>query len=50
MARSSSKGPRRQVFEEPKVQRTRDFLSHLGWHGESLAASDLLVDSSAKDK
>jgi polar amino acid transport system ATP-binding protein len=43
-------GPPRQVFEEPKVQRTRDFLSHLGWHGESLAASDLLVDSSAKDK
>ncbi|MBV8426194.1 MAG: amino acid ABC transporter ATP-binding protein [Hyphomicrobiales bacterium] len=38
-------GPPRQVFEEPTVQRTRDFLSHLGWHGESLAASDLLVHS-----
>jgi len=36
-------GPPRQVFEEPTIQRTRDFLSHLGWHGESLAASDLLV-------
>lgn len=36
-------GPPRQVFEEPTVQRTRDFLSHLGWHGESIAVSDPLV-------
>jgi polar amino acid transport system ATP-binding protein len=28
-------GPPRQIFEAPTVPRTRDFLSHLGWHGES---------------
>jgi polar amino acid transport system ATP-binding protein len=28
-------GPPRQIFEAAKVARTRDFLSHLGWHGES---------------
>jgi polar amino acid transport system ATP-binding protein len=28
-------GPPLQIFEAPKVSRTRDFLSHLGWHGES---------------
>jgi polar amino acid transport system ATP-binding protein len=28
-------GPPRQIFEAAKVPRTRDFLSHLGWHGES---------------
>jgi polar amino acid transport system ATP-binding protein len=28
-------GPPKQIFEEPIVPRTRDFLSHLGWHGES---------------
>src|SRR5262249_1826907 len=31
-------GPPRQIFEQPTVARTRDFLSHLGWHGESLAS------------
>jgi polar amino acid transport system ATP-binding protein len=30
-------GPPRQIFEAPLVPRTRDFLSHLGWHGESTA-------------
>ena len=30
-------GPPRQVFEAPLVARTREFLSHLGWHGEGLA-------------
>ena len=30
-------GPPRQIFEAPLVSRTRDFLSHLGWHGESTA-------------
>jgi polar amino acid transport system ATP-binding protein len=28
-------GPPGQIFEQPTVRRTRDFLSHLGWHGES---------------
>jgi polar amino acid transport system ATP-binding protein len=23
------------IFENPRVPRTREFLSHLGWHGES---------------
>jgi polar amino acid transport system ATP-binding protein len=36
-------GPPRQIFEQPTVARTRDFLSHLGWHGESLEAP--LVES-----
>ena len=31
-------GPPRQIFEAPLVARTRDFLSHLGWHGEGFAA------------
>jgi polar amino acid transport system ATP-binding protein len=30
-------GPPRQIFEAATVQRTREFLSHLGWHGESIA-------------
>jgi polar amino acid transport system ATP-binding protein len=38
-------GPPRQIFEQPTVSRTRDFLSHLGWHGESLAAEAPLVES-----
>jgi polar amino acid transport system ATP-binding protein len=28
-------GAPRQIFESASVPRTRDFLSHLGWHGES---------------
>jgi polar amino acid transport system ATP-binding protein len=39
-------GPPRQIFEQPTVPRTRDFLSHLGWHGESLAAPEPLVAAS----
>jgi ABC-type polar amino acid transport system ATPase subunit len=31
-------GPPRQIFEAATVPRTRDFLSHLGWHGESAPA------------
>jgi len=27
-------GPPRQIFENPVEERTRDFLSHLGWSGE----------------
>jgi polar amino acid transport system ATP-binding protein len=30
-------GPPRQIFDAPQVARTREFLSHLGWHGESIA-------------
>ncbi|WP_342643315.1 amino acid ABC transporter ATP-binding protein [Rhodoligotrophos ferricapiens] len=29
-------GPPKQIFEAAQVSRTREFLSHLGWHGESL--------------
>ena len=32
-------GPPRQVFEAATVPRTREFLSHLGWHGESNLAA-----------
>jgi polar amino acid transport system ATP-binding protein len=28
-------GPPKQIFEAPTVARTREFLNHLGWHGES---------------
>ena len=26
-------GPPAQIFDAPTVERTRDFLSHLGWNG-----------------
>ncbi len=29
-------GPPRQIFDAPTRERTRDFLSHLGWHGATL--------------
>jgi polar amino acid transport system ATP-binding protein len=29
-------GPPKQIFDEPRKERTRDFLSHLGWHGETV--------------
>jgi polar amino acid transport system ATP-binding protein len=29
-------GPPKQIFEAPRIARTREFLSHLGWHGESI--------------
>ena len=32
-------GPPRQIFEAATVARTRDFLSHLGWHGEALSVA-----------
>jgi polar amino acid transport system ATP-binding protein len=41
-------GPPRQIFEHPTVPRTREFLSHLGWHGESLAAPEPLVAASSE--
>jgi polar amino acid transport system ATP-binding protein len=28
-------GPPKQIFEAATVPRTREFLNHLGWHGES---------------
>jgi polar amino acid transport system ATP-binding protein len=33
-------GPPGQIFDNPLVPRTRSFLSHLGWHGESIVESD----------
>jgi polar amino acid transport system ATP-binding protein len=36
-------GPPRQIFEAARVERTREFLSHLGWHGESFAAGRATV-------
>ena len=41
-------GPPRQIFEAATVERTRDFLSHLGWHGES--AMDKTAPAKAKRK
>jgi len=32
-------GPPDQIFEKPTVERTRDFLSHLGWHDEPVRPS-----------
>jgi polar amino acid transport system ATP-binding protein len=29
-------GPPRQIFDAPTTERTRDFLSHLGWRGATL--------------
>ena len=29
-------GTPRQIFDAPTTERTRDFLSHLGWHGATL--------------
>jgi polar amino acid transport system ATP-binding protein len=40
-------GPPWQIFEQPTVPRTRDFLSHLGWHGESLVTVNPLVSPSS---
>ncbi|MFL5333421.1 MAG: amino acid ABC transporter ATP-binding protein [Geminicoccaceae bacterium] len=33
-------GTPRQIFEAPRVPRTREFLSHLGWHGESTVPAE----------
>jgi polar amino acid transport system ATP-binding protein len=38
-------GPPKQIFEAPLVSRTRDFLSHLGWHGESTAETEGVIRS-----
>jgi polar amino acid transport system ATP-binding protein len=36
-------GPPRQVFDAAHALRTREFLSHLGWHGEGFAAGRATV-------
>jgi polar amino acid transport system ATP-binding protein len=33
--RKIEEGSPRQIFEAPTVERTREFLNHLGWHGET---------------
>jgi polar amino acid transport system ATP-binding protein len=43
-------GPPRQIFEQPTVPRTREFLSHLGWHGEALTGSEPLVDRPVREE
>ena len=32
-------GTPKEIFTAPRVARTRDFLSHLGWHGEASTAT-----------
>jgi polar amino acid transport system ATP-binding protein len=34
-ARVLEQGPPAQIFEQPTVARTREFLSHLGWHADA---------------
>jgi polar amino acid transport system ATP-binding protein len=34
-----------QVFEAAKVARTREFLNHLGWHGESIVEAAKILGS-----
>lgn len=41
-------GPPRQIFDAPTVERTRDFLSHLGWHGESAVGKTPLANEKHK--
>jgi polar amino acid transport system ATP-binding protein len=38
-------GAPKQIFEAAKVARTRDFLSHLGWHGESIVEAAQILGS-----
>ena len=38
--RTIEEGSPREIFEAAKVARTREFLSHLGWHGESVIATE----------
>src|SRR5438270_94125 len=33
-------GPPKQIFDAPAVRRTREFLSHLGWHEEVSEPAD----------
>ncbi len=34
-ARVLEQGPPAQIFDQPRVARTREFLSHLGWHADA---------------
>jgi len=36
VAQKKEQGPPQQIFDAPTTERTRDFLSHLGWHGATL--------------
>ena len=36
-------GKPQRIFDQPTVARTREFLGHLGWHGESLDTAGKLV-------
>ncbi len=38
-------GPPQQIFEAAKAARTREFLSHLGWHGESIVEAAKILGS-----
>jgi polar amino acid transport system ATP-binding protein len=38
-------GTPREIFEAARVARTREFLSHLGWHGESAIDAGLVRGS-----
>ena len=38
-------GPPLQIFEAATVARTREFLSHLGWHGETVSETGEIVAS-----
>ncbi len=39
-ARVLEEGPPARIFEQPVVARTREFLSHLGWHADADDAGD----------
>ena len=43
-------GTPRHIFESAKVDRTREFLSHLGWHGESAASESKPARKPARRK
>jgi polar amino acid transport system ATP-binding protein len=38
-------GSPKEVFEAAKVARVREFLSHLGWHGESIVEAAKILGS-----
>ena len=43
-------GAPKQVFEAAKIARTREFLSHLGWHGESIVEAAKILGSADEGK
>ena len=42
-------GPPKQIFETTTVARTREFLSHLGWHGESTLDASAQASTDKED-